>query len=785
MPDTRRLAITTLLVLICHAPLLARTTTRRTEVPRYRSPAKWLVDRARDHGHRIGGKPTRADGLIVLTLLRAAAELEPNMPEPYKWREDILQALGRETESLAALHSYTQRDPNDIVARLRWIGRSVNRLQTIEARARFIKSQLDQVVDQPLIAADAHRRLAEIAVTQGMDKEAKSHIDSAVKIAPHDRAAVRLAHEILADPDDHAARVQTSLRLITANPTHVSTAWQLAGHLDSLSLHKQAQFWYAYALDVHRAANPGQDPSPTHLFELARSRADGGDLDAALKDCSRAVGIDPGYVRARLLMVHILGKLGRKDHADTRIREIRDHYAKLTDQVAKTGDVRLATEIAWFYAIYDLQPDQAMRFAKIAVAAPNPSEDALRALGFAALAKGDAKTAERILEPLATTDQMAAVGLARAYLATKRDKLAGPVLSQAATLRATGIPHDQIARMLATAKLPVPAASDYPAVKKALADFDAAPLEYYKEPAKFLRFTMSFRNRSLLPGEPWSVLFELANTGPFHISLGEGMLVAPRVLLSVTTSGDRHRKYDHYLLTNLGGTTVLGPGQTVRMSETVDVGPLRRDMLITPQAGQEIVLSGILDPVRSPDGRWTRSLGGLVAKPAKAHRAPVSASKDAIEKLEADLGSDRSDQVLQAATTLLALLAESQEKFAGRLRHKTVAVYAESLTRTLLDRAAKKGGDPVLRARLIESFRNVPLSGTIIRSLAGGLSDGHWLVRFATVWLFADRQGPAFTTVAKRIAKSDPNQLVRDLADAYLAKWKHHPTSRSKPGPTK
>ena len=760
--------------------LSAQQATQPSEQPLVRSPAKWLVDLARDHGHGLQGRPGPHDIQIVLTLMRAAARLEPNAPEPCRWQFDILEDVGQPETALAELHRYVQRDPTDITARLRWIGLTIRSLQTIEDRQRFVRERLSEADDQPLIAGDAHRRLAEIALTRSDRADARKHIQTALKLAPCNVAANQLAYQILTTPDDREDRVRSALRLIAANPMQISLIWQLANLLDGLSLHSQAQFWYAYALDVHRAANPGKDPPAGHLFDLAQSRAAAGDLEAALKDCAQAIALEPRHVRARLLMVHILRKLRRGELALAQIRAIAEHYRSLTDRVVKTRDVPLATEMAWFYALYDPQPDQAMRLAKIAMGRPDPSKDARRAYGFAAIAKNDLPEAERALKDLAATDQMAAVGLARVYLATKRAHHAAPILLQAARLRGSGVAYDEIAQMLQANGLTVPPVPDYPNIRKRLADFDRTPLEYYKKPGRFLKLAIRFVQPHLQPAEPWYVLFQLTNVGPFSITLGHQMMLSPQVLVSVTTSGDRVRQFARYLVVDLERTPVLRPGQSVRLIQTIDIGPLRDAMMTTPQAAQEVVIGGILDPVRSPKGEWTHRLGGLAAPVSKTMKRTADASESAVADLKAAMESGPPAQAIRAGAVLASLLAESQAKRNRQLGYEAMPIDGPSVSDAMIKAAMRRDRHPVIRARLIESFRDVKLTNPMIRKLSGGLSDKDWLARMMTVWLLAEKQGAVFETVARRTARSDPDPLVRDLAAAYVAKWQHRP-GQSKP----
>jgi len=753
---------------------IAQQATQPREPTPVHTPAGWLLDAARDYGHGLRGRPTLSDVQITLTLLQAAGRLDPDLPGPYRWQADLFEDLQQPNKALAALGQYVAHDPTDITARLEWIGHHIVVLQTVEARRQFTEQQLAGAADSPLVRADARRRLAEIAYARADQAEARKQIAEALKLAPNDPAVNRLAYEINATPDDRAAQVAAALKLVSANPMQIHLVWQLANLLDDLSLHAEAQFWYTHALAVHRAANPGKDPPADRVFELARSLADGGDLEPALNQCAEAIRINPGYVRARLLMIHILRKLRRGESALEQIRAVADHYAKLVDHVVKTRDARMAAEMAWFYALYDPRPDQAVQFAQIAVAGVNPPPEAMRAYGFALLAKNNLPEAEKVLKDLAPTDQMAAVGLAKVYLATKKAHLAVPVLQDAARLRATGFAHDEIAQMLHDNGLSAPPPKDYPEVRKLLAEFNKAPLEYYKRPADFLRLSMRFVRQRAMPGEPWCVAFELANVATFIITFGEEMMVVPNVLLSAVTRGDAERQFPHYMLVRLDRVPALHPGETVRVTDTVDVGPIRRAMTMTPQAVQEVTLTGLLDPVQSPDGNWTHRLGGFAAPAARMTRAAFEPSAQSVADLKSALASSDPAEVLRAAGILTSLLVEHDAIRDGTLKYKAVPVDAPQIAQDLISAAGVPGRDPVLRARLIESFRRVRLMDALIKPLAPNLSDPHWLVRFTTAWLFAHKQGPAFSTVARRMSTSDPDPLVRELTAAYLEKWRQH-----------
>ncbi len=736
--------------------------------PSIRPAEKWIVDVARDYALGLRGRPSEQDASVLITLMKAGARLAPKAAEPYRWIAEIHDSFGSSEAAYDALEAFIERDEDHILARLKWIGLALQRRQTVEKREEFVEQQIAKASQYPAIASDGFQRLAEIALTRGDTASARQHIETALELMPLNVQANRLAYQLAEGKDQQITRVRVALRLITANPMQVNLVWQLANLLAELSLHKQAEGWYTYALDVHQAANPEDPPPPEVLYDLAHNRFCAGELEAALQTCSQTVELRPDYVSARLLMVHILRRLRRGELAMGQIRALSDYFAKQSAEVVKTKDRDMAAQMAWFYALYDRKPDEAMRFAKIAIDGPDPTPAALRAYGFAALAKGDHKEAERVLKDLAPTDQMAAVGLARVYLATKRAHRAVPVLQDAARLRGTGIAREEINQMLDANGLSVPPVPDHPDVRELLAGFDRKPLDYYKQPEKYLRFTAALARPEIAPGQPWYVVFTLENIGPFSVTIGSEMMISGQAVVSVTTSGDKDRQFPGVAFVDLARKPVLAPGESIRHVQTVDIGPVRYAMRTTPRRKHQIVLGAILEPVQSPSGQWTHRLGGLSAPPAKATRSALSPTSARIDELLTDLASPDSERATRAADVLACLLRAHHGRKRGAAEKDPLD--PAPLQRALLvaaTRTTSAADDAARRARIIEHFRHLPLTNDVVKSLAPGLSDKEWLVRLTTTWLFASKQGAKFTRVAKRTADSDPDPLVRELAGAF------------------
>ena len=540
-------------------------------------PGKWLLDVGRHDAALRQAAPTDADAVHVLTLVQAAARLQPGLPEAYYWQYDLFSRLGQHAQALDALDHYVHLQPDDRVAQLRWIELRVEQAQTAEDRINFCCKLLERDDLPDLVRSDLHYHLAVLGYRRGEDNLADQHLELAVRLCPHNIAASRLAVEMGRQNGKAISQVRVVLSLIAASPARLDLVWQLGQLLDDLSLHAQARSWYEHALAMHRRSHPDWPPPAPHLFDLARSLADAGELRKALEVCQQAIEADPSYTRARLLLWHVASKLGQDDLARQQLDAVDQQYQQRRAAVVQQRDWQAAARMAWFYAIYRPDPQRATELAALAVGASGSHPEAMRAMGFAALAADDFDKAVEALKPLAEADQTAALGLARAYLGKGQKSEALNVLGRAAAMRYSGVIFEQIADLLAQDQQPVPQPPDRSDILKLLSNFDRRVLEFAEDPDKFIELSVRPADDSAtvpLSG-PWLMRFELRNIGQVPITLGADMMVNPEVLVSIVDQADRDRRFDNTCVVWLNRTPVLMPGQSIAATQSVDVGPVR------------------------------------------------------------------------------------------------------------------------------------------------------------------------------------------------------------------
>lgn len=741
-----------------------------------RTTGKWLVDLGRDYPLTPQASLGDADAQLTLAFMEAAARVEPTLAEAYMWQHDLLWALNREDEATEALGRYVRLEPDDWMARVLWIAAKTSAIQTIEDRVRFWQDQLKEPNLPGEVSSDLNRRMAEYYYNRDETEAAKKHLTEALKAFPQNLAAERLRIALSADPQDPASRLALALDMVRFSPAQASLAWDVARLLDDISMPREAQDWYRHAIAMFQRANPGRNLPGEFMLDMAASEMDAGLLDAAeilIKDVIKTDGDGPS---ARRLLARIAGLRRKPDEAKTQLSMARAAYESAWSKVKDRGDPELAAEMAWFYCVEDPKPDRAYELATAAMRAASPGILAQRAFGYAAAQKSMLAEAEKALAPIVRTDSWAAVALAIVKEKGGDNKAAVDLLTRVAERNRTGPIFQEASSMLTALNAPTPPPPGQEKVKQLLADFDESLLLFPVDPKKFLELTVTPLlplSGELLPGQPLWCRFVLKNKSPFGITLGEDLMVSPTILVMARSSGDRDRDYGGIVRVAMNRRQLLPPGQSLSVTQTLDVGPLRTALIATPQVTQTIEIAAILSPVFVPSQqRWVPRPGGFATVPVQVRRKGVSPDQPGPYGLPATLDEARGGAVpgrVDALDRMMMWLAEQEHLRAGRLKYEARPVNADVLRPAVQERFADPAWE--VRAHLAETLRWVTLDAALTQSAAGMLSDSDWLVRMLTVRLFADHQKATFDKVAAYYAESDPDALVRATAAAVRHRW--------------
>jgi tetratricopeptide (TPR) repeat protein len=804
------------------APAPAQTESA-TGIP-VRTPGKWLVDLGRDYPLTPQASLTDADAELTLAFMQAAARIEPTLAEAYFWQPDLLRALHRENEATDALGQYVRLEPDDWSAHILWIAAKTDTFQTIEERVRFWEERLKQPNLPGEVASDLHRRIAAYYYNRRDTANAKTEITQALRLFPQSLLAQKLQlamafeprtstltsgattragegrEERASIPDDPAGQLRFALDIVRVSPAQWTSAWDVAKLLDSLSMEREAQPWYQHALAMFQRANPGQNVPGELLLEMAASQIDAGMFEAADKLIEDVIKTGRDGAIPRLLLARSAKRRSTlygttratsapnlpqetkrfTNWADVTQKQLalaREAYEADWRRVKARPDHDLAAEMAWFYCVDDPNVDRAYELAQVAMHALSPSPLARRAFGYAAAQKGQLAEAQKVLDPIAETDPWAAVALATVKEKSGDNKAAIELLTHVAERNRSGQVFQEVASRLAKLGAPIPPPPTNANVRQVLASFDQTMLLFPTDPGKFVELTVTPlvpASGVLLPGEPLWCRLILKNTGTFGIAIGKDLMVNPIVPLLAKSTGDRERNFEDLVRIMVDRRQWLSPGESIVITQTIDIGPLRSALIGTPQVTQTIDIAPLLNATYVPEQQtWSPGfLRPFAANPAHIVRKGASPDDPGPTGLQETLKAARTGTVprrAEALDRLMMWLAEQEHLRAGRLNYDARPVDTEALRAAVQERF----NDPAweVRAHLAEALRWVTLDKDFARLASGMLSDSNGLVRMLTVRLFADHQKAQFDKVAAYFAQSDPDPLVRAVATAVRQRW--------------
>lgn len=735
--------------------------------------AKWLVDRARGYECGIGDNPSVGDARVLLVWMRAASRVAPSLPDAWIGQYNLYKLLGREDDAHEALAEYCKLVPDDEPRQLTYLSEAFSRLQSAEKRIAFCEDYLGQGGLTPAVASEFERWLAETYRGVGDLALAKKHAEAAIRVCPLNFGAHQMGIDLRLTsptPGQQAALLLSSIA--ATGGRDADQLWALAGLLDSLSLHERAGQWYSAALAAFGRARPGLPPPAELLLDMARSARDAGQPKQAAEYCRQTLQADPDSYHAMLLLAKCIRAGGDEVAADEQLARTAAWLADAAEEVRKSGDALGAAWISWFHIEHQPDTAQALEFAEIArAAAPDDHEVAL-VYGLALLKAGKLEEARLALAPLADGpdgDQLAAWGLARTLLQLGDQQAALEAARDAEQLRRSGMAYEwtvELLRELGAAPLPMP---DRSKVTDTLDAFNRDVLDFAAHPERYVSLTAEFVDPAPTFGRRWLCRFTFSNKATFPVTMGSGQMVGGQVLIFARPEIAAVPPVEGYIAVPINRRHILPPGQSIVVEETLDVGPVA--VLAASRAQRQVPVSfaAILDPVRAADGGWVSAFGSELTATARLVRQPVRYAPDAMKGLVRRAREGSASDKVVAMRTVVGLLDERLAVMRQAPDYQPARVDRNWLQAMLA--AGQSAPDPIVRAGVLDAVTHLPFDAQRVQSLAPMLADPDWLVRMSAVQVLATRQGPSFRPVAERLAQSDPDELVRELARLHVDGW--------------
>lgn len=732
-----------------------------------RSTAELLVDLARDHALQRRGEQTEADVLRISALLRGASRLDERLADAYQWRYELAELGGDHGLAAKMLQKWVELDPLHQGVFDRWLRAGLRTNQTIESREAWLVRCLNAVSRSLQLQAAVYVRLAELGL-QRMDLEyAEAQVELARTLDPFHPEAAVLGLAVL--PADASAdeRLKAALAALRVDPLDFELSWQIALLLDEHDLTDNAELFYDHAIELYRRQSQTETLPGLYSYQLSRKALRRGEVEEAIRLAREAMRTDAALIPEVGMYLHWLYEQAGRPNDATALKEaFAERFAAIRDPAE--WPVNEVAQAAWFYSTIDPQPQRALRLAEDASGRAVGDPFAARVLGWALAANLRYAEAQRVLRRISGEDAYAAYRLAkllreegdaagaeRVIGALEEVPAAGPARALVDEL-GVGVPATQPSRGVRTRLL------------EAVAGFDPEVFLFHEHPERFLKAEISFEDRAPAVGEPWVGVFTLTNRGEVPISLGPDWMTNPVMLLSFEMEGDKDRSYPQLMTVAVDRVRVLRPGQTVKVRQTLDVGPLRQAARQTPQQLQRVSVRGILDPVRGRDGGWRPGVAGQEVGPAYMNRLPMPTSREVLHAVFSALGSESKLARFRAVEVIAELLGERQRAEFGRLNYRPQPVPADRLYQSLMGGLGDESWE--MRVRTLAALDVIGLDAAMLGGVESCLEHPHWLVRMMALGVVA-RRGTEAREVVGRLASDDPDALVRDYAKSLLMGW--------------
>ena len=446
--DRRSAAISAMLV----ALLLAAASPAEADAP---TPADLAEARAglAEHIAELAENTLRLGALTEPAFRESAALLEaagrvnpsePRFPRLLVSAENQLQSVDGQ---IAAWTAYRRLMPDDRDAQQQLIDLYVTKMETADAKLRYLRS----LIDKNTIPDEVRAHIAAECIPLLMDRskdEAIAMAAVAKKLYPLPEV-LNWEYELVGKTASVPQRVRSLLGIIKANPAQPKRVAELAHLLAANDLATAALEWYAIAINLDNRG--AQVPSHSLAVDYVAELSIANETQAAESVVGRLLQVapdDPDFWFLRLTLLRGAGEqvalsqtLGlAKDSFVRRVAIVndqilgkarsRDHRARhcgSTDPSAAIASLKAQDRpelhdafvfaldnLAWFEVYYDQQSDAAAPWITALKALLPPDDFTLNRLqGWQNLVAGNTKAAKDALQPHADTDPLSALGLIR------------------------------------------------------------------------------------------------------------------------------------------------------------------------------------------------------------------------------------------------------------------------------------------------------------------------------------------------------------------------------------
>ncbi|MEM8782032.1 MAG: hypothetical protein AAGE65_04160 [Planctomycetota bacterium] len=553
--------------------------------------------------------PEALDAAAV--LLERATALTPRDAERHRLRAEFAKLAGDAESRNAALAAYVRLEPRDDAALMGLLLARLDGTQTLDGRLAAIENVLNARNAEAKLSAPLRSRLAWLAAEAALELgDTNRHVRwlrTSASLDPAFGPAARRTYALLAERGHGPKALGAAAKnWIEASPTDPAARLALADVLFTQAAYLDAAQQFANAARLSTAA-----PLPWSAYRAwALSLGAAGDTRIALDLLAQlenlvvagqvpeeqldAEALEPGLpLELEIVRLTLLGGAQPED-ADRDEDALRDTLARVR-KLFVAGQVQ-PIDRAWIEAVFG-DPETV---GDALAGADFESVGATRALGWAALRRGDTEEAEDTLSKI-DSDPLSKLGLAiltavddpgrarffREIIRDSPESLAALITAQ--------MLHDD-------GRSPEPT----PIGQTVLDLMQRTPIQVWRldlEREPWLTLSIKARPASPRAFEPTVLEVSVRNNAPVPVAVGPGLTVNGTVLLNtgVFAEGQAVGTLPTQVV-DVSRRLTLRPGERVVVPHRLDWGVVGQSAAGEPSRTFAFAMSGVLDPQVSAEG---------------------------------------------------------------------------------------------------------------------------------------------------------------------------------------
>jgi tetratricopeptide (TPR) repeat protein len=740
----------------------------------------------------------KAPGGRAAMLAMASEELDPTNIEVHRMLADFMEIAGFREKAAYQAMLCLRADPNNHSAGLRWLDRSLVLMQGAQARNDFLED-VAQRGDLPKpLRAEAYARQGALLARQGLQRAAVAAFNSALELDGLNPLALteqaRLGGQI--EPTN---LVPLNVKMLRGNPMSAQAAWSLGSTLGREGVYAEAMRFFDYAWLVSRRKTAGGNVPTEYTLTYAGSMLDANAPQKVIETFGDQLQEhqpvfmvkdlhEPWDLRVQAIEAYRMA--GMDANATALQKTVAQDYETRAEKAESS--IQLARQLAMFYAITADDWSTASRYIKISERINADSADVQAFAGMMRIKNGQIPAGEKMLRESATGSVWGCAFLADHLYREAKLAEAARMVRRAADLSRRGWAFRHLKDVVARHDTTIPDNPLADQLAGEVKDLIDTWLPAWTHPEKLLTVKVRPLRKAVYPTEDIEVEITLTNTGKLAVPMGNWGLLSPAFAMRVTVPGQdpNGEVFDRLPLVVLPAPRYLQPGQSVTQRTSINVGPLRHELMSRPMDTIELTIDAILDPVVVEKDKETRLYSPLPTVPVETiqvtrrplaelyPKAKRSTAKDSFLYLIAYVVKDmRTGSVarrMRSARLAGSLMAYAQRVDAGKarapegVRKAWLSGYAMSMMRELLDR--RKQPSFAVRAELLAGLRYVDLNDTTKKLLRGAFDDPSPYVRLRLVELIGSDDQVSFRRNIRKFAEDD-SALVQTLVAAFEEAW--------------